>query len=106
MREELRTFTGRAETKGFDGRAGARRDRAHVALERAEDVLGQLDDLARRAVAHAQRLDALVRDAEIVEERGPVREAVLGRDGLRGVARERHRALLARRVEEHGELER
>ena len=31
---------------------------------------------------------------------------MLGRDGLRRVARERHRALLAGRVEQHGQLER
>jgi hypothetical protein len=69
-------------------------------------VFGGVDDLARRPVAHAQGLDALVRDLEEVEQLGPVREPVFGRDRLCGVARQRDRTLGRRRVQQHRQLER
>jgi hypothetical protein len=52
----------------------------HVAHQRPQHVLGDVDDLARGSVAHAQRFDALVRDARKSSRLGPAGEAVLGRD--------------------------
>ena len=106
VRQELGALARRRERERLDRRARARRHRPHVADQRSQHVLGAVDNLARRAIADAQRLDALVRDAEEIEQLGPAREAVLGRDRLRGVARQRDGALRGRRVEQHRQLQR
>ena len=95
-----------AKNRGEAAEDYARRDGPRVAPEGSEDVLRNLDDLAGRAVAHAQGLDAIVRYAKVVEHVGPSRKAVLGRDRLRGVAGQRDAPLGRGGLEQDGELDR
>jgi hypothetical protein len=47
-----------------------------------------------------------VRDLQLIEQLGPVGEAVLGRDGLRRVAGHGHRSLRRRGLQQDGQLDR
>src|SRR5262249_61006211 len=66
----------------------------------------EVHDLARRAVAHAQRLDLRAGHAELREQLAPRAEASRLGDELLRVAGERERAVLVEAAEQHAQLER
>ena len=104
--QKLAGLARRGEPERFHRGAAARGHRPHVPLQRPQHVLRDLDDLPGRAVADPQRLDPVVGDAQVVQHVRPGGEAVVGRDGLGGVARQGDRAFLGGAVQQHRQLHR